>query len=280
MSQNVNPLKQFFRQPAIYLRLPSGGEYWPQGSLLESKNGELPVYPMTAIDDINYRTPDALYNGQATVNVIHSCVPSIKDAWGMPATDLNSVLVAIRIASFGHDMEISSTCPNCKTEGEYAIDLRQVLDKTQAPDFATPMTHGDLTIYFRPMDYHSQTETGKLQFEQQKSISVVQESDLPEEKKIEELNKILARITELTIDALKYSIQSIQTPQALVTEPEFIYEFLTQCDRKLFIEIRNRIIELREQSEFKPIQLKCENCGHEYEQSIVLDQSNFFGNAS
>lgn len=280
MSQNVNPLKQFFRQPAIYLRLPSGGEYWPQGSLDTTKNGELPVYPMTAIDDISYRTPDALYNGQATVNVVHSCVPSIKDAWSMPATDLNSVLVAIRIASFGHEMEIGSTCPNCKTEGEYAIDLRQVLDQTQPPDFATPMQHGDLTIYFRPMDYQSQTETSKLQFEQQKSISVIQESELPEEKKIEELNKVLARITELTIDALKYSIQSIQTPQALVTEPEFIYEFLTQCDRKLFIEIRDRIIKLREQSEFKPIQLKCDNCSHEYEQSVVLDQSNFFGNAS
>lgn len=280
MSQNANPLKQFFRQPAIYLRLPSGGEYWPQGTLEPTNNGELPVYPMTAIDDINYRTPDALYNGQATVNVVHSCVPSIKDAWSMPATDLNSVLVAIRIASFGHDMEIGSTCPNCKNEGEYSIDLRQVLDQAQAPDFSTPLVQGDLTIYFRPMDYHSQTETSKLQFEQQKSISVIQESELPEEKKIEELNKILARITELTIDALKFSIQSIQTPQALVTEPEFIYEFLTQCDRKLFIKVRDHIIKLREQSEFKPIKLKCNNCSHEYEQSVVLDQSNFFGNAS
>ena len=76
MSQSVNPLKQFFRQPAIYMRLPSQGEYWPEGSIALPENKELPVYPMTAIDEITYRTPDALFNGQAVVNVIKSCVPA------------------------------------------------------------------------------------------------------------------------------------------------------------------------------------------------------------
>lgn len=60
MTQSANPLKQFFRQPAIYLRLPSNGDFWPAGSLQMTPNSELPVYPMTAIDEITYRTPDAL----------------------------------------------------------------------------------------------------------------------------------------------------------------------------------------------------------------------------
>jgi hypothetical protein len=183
----------------------------------------------------------------------------------MPAVDLNAVLVAIRIASYGHNMEITSTCPSCETASDYTIDLRQILDSVSSPDFSTPMVHGDLTFWFRPMDYKAQTETGKLQFEQQRSIVNIQESDLPEETKVSELNKVLSKITSLTIDALKYSIQSIQTPQALVTEIEFINEFLTNCDRKLFIKIRDHIIKLREQSEFKP---------------IILDQSSFFGSAS
>ena len=73
-----NPLKQFFRQPAIYVRLPSQGKFYPPGVLEMPATGELPVYPMTAIDEITYRTPDALFNGQATVNVLQSCVPDIK----------------------------------------------------------------------------------------------------------------------------------------------------------------------------------------------------------
>ena len=117
MSQNANPLKQYFRQPAVYLRLPSDGQFWPQGSLEMPANKELPVLPMTAIDEITYRTPDALFNGQAVVNVIQSCVPNIRDAWSAPGADINSILIAIRMASFGHEMELNSTCPACNCSG-------------------------------------------------------------------------------------------------------------------------------------------------------------------
>jgi hypothetical protein len=158
MNQNHNPLRQFFRQPAIYLRLPSEGKYWPEGSLDVPQNGELPVYPMTAIDEITYRTPDALFSGQAVVNVIHSCVPSIKNAWHAPVADLNSILVAIRIASYGHELEIETTCPACKHIESFALDLRNALDQLTMPDFSATVTYGDLEIYFHPMSYEKQNE--------------------------------------------------------------------------------------------------------------------------
>ena len=105
-----NPLRQFFRRPAVYLKLPSRGQYWAPGSLDLPENGELPVYPMTAIDEISYRTPDALFNGQAVINVVQSCVPSILDAGKIPNMDLNALMVAIRIASYGHSLDVASTC--------------------------------------------------------------------------------------------------------------------------------------------------------------------------
>ena len=89
MTINANPLKQFFRQPVIYARLPSKGKFYPPGTLDMPANNELPVLPMTAIDEITYRTPDALYNGQATVDVIQSCLPNIKNAWVIPAMDMD-----------------------------------------------------------------------------------------------------------------------------------------------------------------------------------------------
>ena len=101
-----NPLTQYFRQPAIYIRLPSQGKFYPNGSLNMPPNGELPVLPMTSVDEITYRTPDALFNGSATVSVIKSCVPNIRDPWVMPSADMDAVLVGIRIASYGHDMDM------------------------------------------------------------------------------------------------------------------------------------------------------------------------------
>ena len=65
-----NPLAKHFRQPAIYIKLPSNGEYYDDAIVTIPENGELPVYPMTALDEISYRTADALFNGAAVANVI------------------------------------------------------------------------------------------------------------------------------------------------------------------------------------------------------------------
>jgi rubredoxin len=280
MTQSANPLKQFFRQPVIYLRLPSDGEFWPAGTLTMPANRELPVYPMTAIDEITYRTPDALYNGQAVVNVIQSCVPNIRDAWGMPAVDTNAILVAIRIASYGHELELSTKCPSCETESEYGVDLRSVLDSVRLPKFDQPNTHGDLEINFCPMSYKKQNDTNQLQFEQQQQIQAIQYGEMNDDDKIAALNASLKKITQLTIDALKWSIASIRTPNAIVTEPEYIQEFLANCDSKVYGQIRDRIISLRQDSEIKPLKIQCSNCQHEYNQELSLDQTSFFAPAS
>ena len=148
-----NPLTQYFRQPSIYVKLPSNGQHYPDGALDTPQNGELPVYPMTAIDEMTYRTPDALFNGVAVTNVIKSCIPNIKDPWAMPAMDVDSVLVAIRIASYGHNMEISTTCPHCQNEADYGLDLRHMLEQMKSPDYSQSITSGDVQFFFKPMTY-------------------------------------------------------------------------------------------------------------------------------
>lgn len=281
MPQTANPLKQFFRQPSIYLRLPSLGQYWDQTAIAMPPNKELPVYPMTAIDEITYRTPDALFNGQAVVNVIQSCIPAIRDAWSIPGSDLNAILVAIRIASYGHEMEMTIKCPNCETESDFILDLRSVLDKLTSPDYSKAIKQGDLEITFTPIAYRHQNETNIKQYDQQRMIQQIQMSDqLADEQKIEQLNETLQKITSLTIETLKYSISSIRTPQSLVTEPEFIHEFLVNCDRRFFTEIRDHIIDLRQQSEIESIGVTCSHCDHQWKQTLTLDQAAFFGGAS
>lgn len=281
MPQNANPLKQFFRQPSIYLSLPSQGNYWPDGALNMPQNGELPVYPMTAIDEITYRTPDALFNGQAVVNVIQSCVPAVKDGWAVPGIDLNAILIGVRIASYGHEMEISTKCPKCETESDFSVDLRMVLDQVRQPDYETPIRHGDLEITICPISYKHQNDINLKQYDQQRLIQQIQlEPNLTDEQKVEELNKALHQITELTIETLKYSISSIRAKGTLVTETEFISEFLTNCDRKIYQEIRDRIIKLRTDSEIKPFDIACPSCGHKHQQTLTLDQAAFFGVAS
>lgn len=275
-----NPLKQYFRQPAIYIRLPSNGQGWPPGTLAMPSNGELPIYPMTAIDEITYRTPDALFNGQAVIDVIHSCVPAIKDAWAAPMSDLNSILVAIRIASYGHDMEFGTTCPKCNNEDNYDLDLRSVMDQISAPDFTKTLRHGDLEITFRSMTYREQNASNLKQFENQQLVRAIPDSDLSDEEKVRRMTEVMKDITQLTVVALTNSIAHIRTPDAMVTDSGQIHEFLTNCDRTLFARVRDHVIDTRKRSDLRPVNIKCTNCSNEYEQGINLDMANFFAPAS
>jgi hypothetical protein len=243
-------------------------------------NGELPVYPMTAIDEITYRTPDALFNGQATVNVIQSCVPSILDAWAVPSIDLDTILIAIRIASYGHDMEFATTCPACNDTSERTIDLRTMLDALRAPDYAAHVSHGDLSIYFRPLNYKNLNDNSALQYEQQKLLQVIPDSTISEADKMTALTQAFKSLTEITIRSLAISITAIKTPQALVSEPAHIEEFLKNCERDLFNQIRDHVLRLREQSELQPLKLECTACNHQYQQALTLDMASFFAPAS
>ena len=275
-----NPLSQYFRQPSIYIKLPSQGQNYPAGTLVMPANGELPVYPMTAIDEITYRTPDALFNGQATVNVIQSCVPSILDAWAVPSIDLDTILIAIRIASYGHDMEFATTCPACNDTTERTIDLRTMLDALRAPDYAAHVSHGDLSIYFRPLNYKNLNDNSALQYEQQKLLQVIPDSTISEADKMTALTQAFKSLTEITIRSLAISITAIKTPQALVSEPAHIEEFLKNCERDLFNQIRDHVLRLREQSELQPLKLECTACNHQYQQALTLDMASFFAPAS
>ena len=278
MAEN-NPLQKYFRQPSIYVKLPSEGKFYPPGTLEMPVNGEIPVYPMTAMDEIVNRTPDALFNGSAVAEIFKSCIPNIKDPWAIPQTDVDMLLTAVRIASYGHEMEMTVTCPHCNESQDYALDLRVVIDQYQSPDYSKPAQISDLEIFFKPMSYHDLNETAKAQFEQQKVMQMTQaNADIPDEDKMTALGQALTNVTKLTMGAMAHSIAMVRVNGEPVDNPEHIKEFMDNCDTKIFNRIRDHLSTLREGTELKPLSIKCSNeeCGKEYQQPFTLDMSNFF----
>lgn len=271
-----NPLRRHFRQPVIHLRLPSGGRFYPPGALNMPPNGELPVLPMTAVDEIVTRTPDALFNGSAIPDIISSCIPAIRDPWAVPSVDLNAILVAMRLASYGHKMDVTSTCPGCKNNNEFDLDLRIIMDSLKTPDYDTPLVLGDLTIAFMPLSYRQINQNSQMQFEDQKLMQALNSTDMDTEQRLAMLSESFKKITALTIRAIAVSISSIQTPDAIVTEPEFILEFLNNCEKDMFQQIRDHAIALRQAGEIKPLDITCSECSQKYTQDFSLDMSNFF----
>lgn len=280
MTQTNNPLRRYFRQPAIHVGLPSGGKYWPAGTLDMPENGEIPILPMTAVDEITSRTPDALFNGSAVIEIIKSCVPAVRDPWSMPMIDFNTLLVSVRLASYGHNMEISSTCPKCGHDHVLTIDLRTVLDNLRCPDYNESVSAGDLTCYFAPMTYRQVNNVSRTNFEDQKIMQALNSAEMPEEEKLKRLGDAFRKITELTIHSIAQSIAAIKTADAMVNDKESILEFLHNCPKHVFDQIRDHTVKLREATDLTPIGVTCENCSEQYQQTFTLDMSNFFETAS
>jgi RNase P subunit RPR2 len=270
-----NPLRQYFRRPALYLKLPSGGKGYPAGAIDMTENGELPVYPMTAIDEITSRTPDALYNGVAVTEIIKSCVPNIKQPWEVLNIDMDPILVAIRIATNGQLMEVESTCPKCTESSKFDLNLTGVLGSFRPGDYDTPITDEDLQIKFKPLTYRQVNKAGEKQFEIQRILNQL-DSIIDPDARNSQTATVLKDINEMALELMLETIEYIKTPDATVFDKDFIREFLSNCNKNLYNQIKDKNIELRKSTELKPLDVKCLHCGHEYSQDLNINITDFF----
>lgn len=270
-----NPLKQYFRRPAIYLKLPSQGEYYTPGSIELPENGELPIYPMTAVDEITTKTPDALFNGNAVVDIIKSCVPAIKDPWQIPLIDLDPLLVAIRTATNGNSLDIVSQCPSCEEESNYGINLGTLLTSLRKGEYDKSIRLQDLEFKFRPLTFKEVNEINQEQFSVQVIINQLDniQDDNEREKTAKEATD---KLTEMSLKLVSQTIDSIATPTTMVKEKEFIIDFLKNCEKQTYDALRETAIKMRQSSEIQPIDIKCVNCAHEYTQPLILNPTDFF----
>jgi hypothetical protein len=271
-----NPLAKHFRQPAIYIKLPSNGVWYDDSVIDIPENGEIPVYPMTALDEITYRTADALFNGEAVTTVIKSCVPAFIDAEKISSQDLDTVLVGIRLASFGHEMEFTSKCPECEEQNDLALDLREIMERIKTADFTTPLKFSDVEVYFKPLTLKEQNQNNSEQFEDQKIMESIPTMEGSEEEKLKILQKAFNNISKLTLAAIAKSISMIKSGDDIVVDQKHIEEYIENCPTADFTKIKDKIGTIRETSEMEPLQIACNDCKHEYKTPFTLNVANFF----
>jgi hypothetical protein len=275
----VNPLAAFFRQPKIYVSLPSKGEFYPEGSLKKTTNNEYPVFAMTARDELLFKTPDALMNGVATREVISSCIPNILDPWKIPSLDVDAVLSAIRIATYGEEMEVSVRCPQCENLNDSMVDLRDVLDRLNKINFDTKVEIGsDMIVYLRPMTYEEITKTALKAFEHQRIFQVINDDTIEEQEKLRIFQESFIKLTDLTIDTAVNCITRIESSAGMTEDPAFIKEFLQKTDKSVFEQINTAVSKTRETGNLSSFHSKCQKCEHEWDVELTMDQSDFFGN--
>lgn len=279
-----NPLAKHFRQPAVYITLPSGGKYSPPGTVNFDNAEELAVYPMTARDEMSMNTPDALLNGQSTVDVIKSCVPSIQDPWQLPVMDLDTVLIAIRIASFGESMDMEVNVPTVNKPMTFTTDLRTTMDAIDRSPFQDHVQlSAQLTVQVRPTNYRQLTNLQLKAFEEQRLVQqLTQNTDMTPTQKQEHFNKIFRNMTDLTINNMIEAIAMINSEGEKVDDFGYIKEFVDNMDSKTANKIRDHIESQNSIGRLKPFtvtvpeDLVAEGAPKTFEAPLTMDNSNFF----
>ena len=283
MVENSNPLNKYFRQPAIYVTLPSGSDY-PPHVISPTATGELPVMPMTAKDEIKFKTPDALMNGQGVVDVIQSCIPQIKDAWQIKSYDVDTILIAIRIATYGETMDINFNVPGANEKASHTVNLPAILETIKSKKIINEIVLKDgLKILTRPLTYKDMTQTSLQTFQQQKIYSTVQTSDLSSEEKVKRFDESFKALTELNAKVLLKNISRITTPDGTeVTDSAQIKEFCDNANATLINELQDSLAKIRMQGAVEPLKLKAneeqikKGAPANYEVPVTFDTANFF----
>lgn len=278
-----NPLNSFMRQPKLYVRLPSNGEYWPNNSLVKSETGEYPVYSMTAKDELILKVPDALLNGQGIVSVIEHCMPNIKNAWSIPNIDLDVILIAIRIATYGEKMKLPFKVMD--REFEYELDLRYIIDNLIGTITWNPAIQisPEMIVYVKPLDYKVMAATSTKTFETQRLLQTANNDNLSEDEKSKIFNESFNKLNEITVGIVNNSVFQIDTSEGSIDNLLYIRDFMDNADKGIYDKIKNHIESLREINSVKSLKIEPTqemiDLGYKepiIEIPLVFDPSTFF----
>ena len=276
MSQN--PLISAYKKPAMYVSLPSGGKYYEPKPKL-SVDGELAIYPMTARDELITKTPDALFNGEATIALIESCCPDIENPRQIPVNDLLVLMLAIRQASYGNNLDVDINCPKCDYMNQMSVDAGAMLASAQQLEHDNVVTlKNGFIVYAKPFNLEDRTILQIQQVKQQKMITALADESLTDEERTTKFGETFVELAELTVELIANSIVYVQQDADAERheDKEIIREWLQSISKADYEQIRDRIEILSDSGLNTKVNATCQDCGNQWQTDIDLDIANFF----
>jgi hypothetical protein len=282
MNQTGNPPSKFYRTATLSVKLPSRGSVYDDGVVELNDELEVDVLPMTAQDELILQNPDALLNGEAVTKVISSCVPDVKAPKKLLSCDIDVLMIAIRVASYGDDATMEPSCPKCNETNSYTLNLDNLLNHAETLDqeYET-VIDGSLTVFISPSKFENVMKQQKAIFHNTKLEQAIRDPDLSDEKRMKILSQVfdqMARLTfEQTLDAIKKVVFTSDDGELIeVTDKNHITEWLNNIDKQSVDTIQDKIAEVNSKGIEKTIPAKCVHCEYMWEATIEFNPVNFF----
>lgn len=282
-----NPLQKFYRKAKFAITLPSRGKWYPKNALT-STDGTVDIFAMTAADDTRFKTNEVLISHIATYDLIRSCVPQITDPENMPTVDLDAVILSIRRASYGNEMNFTVPVPNTALTQSVKLDIEQMVNSisNMSEDWDDQLTIQDegveITIKLAPLPLRSLFATTKQLFKQQHIAEKISRNENSNDEKIEEMDQQLKTLSTINVSIVAESIKSVSCGDYFTDKPSEIRQFVNQIDLAYFQAIRKHIEEQKKKMSFPKV--RCEatpdqlaaGAPESWEASIEFNLTNFF----
>lgn len=276
--QQNNPLKQYFRQFKMYLKIPSGTNYYKPGVVEFTDSGELGILPMTGKDELALKNPDALLNGEALIEVLTSCVPALKQPRALLTNDIDALITAIRYATYNDALETTLICPKCTHENTFKLDLQYALDNMSElePEYVVNLDSG-LSVFVRPYAFPELLKALHSQFEQTKLTRAIESENITDAQRSDVFTKSFKEIAVTKFELMTAGVVKVvdESQGINVNEPKFIKDFLQNIDKKSVDKISDLIDEINQIGIKRTFTAKCQKCEHEWESEIDFNPVNF-----
>jgi hypothetical protein len=276
----MNPLNQYFRIPKLYVKLPSQGTYYPDHMVETSAQGEVAVHALTAMDQILLKTPDAVLNGETLLQIFRNCVPGVKDPSQLVEPDINTLMVAIRVASAGSTMEWNTKCAKCDQEHTFDVDLTPILETQSFIEDSAPVDlNGELLVHVRPYNFKQRHMQLMNDLEHNQAVRMLDSrTDISEPDRQTQVAQIIRNITERTFELLAQSVVSVTVvnTQQVVTDPDHICEFVKNISKSQADVIIEEIKSLNQMGIDTTSRFTCTACGNAWDQPLDFDPTSFF----
>ncbi len=273
-----NPLKQYFRQYKLYLKLPSGTTYYPQGAVQFTDQGEIGVLPMTGKDELILKNPDALLNGEALIEVIKSCVPGVTDPRLLLSNDIDALITAIRYATFDDSLETNLHCPKCGHENTFKLDLQYALDNMEflEPEYVVNLDSG-VSVFVKPYAFPDILKGLHAQFEQNKLTRAIDSDTITDEERSAIFGKAFKSMSATTYELMLNSIVKVvdESNNVNVSNKAHIKEFLNNIDNKSVEKISKMVQDINQIGIKRSFVAVCQKCEHNWENEIDFNPVNF-----
>lgn len=277
VSKSNNPLLNHIKRFKTYVQLPTMGKFLDE-EIQFSDNFRIGILPMTIEHEMMLKIPESLFNGDTMYKIVHDCVPSIKNTRNISLPDFEILMLAIRMISFGDQLDMDVICPHCKHENTIGYSINTVLN-TITEINEKIINIDNLTISLKPYSYEISNKLAILVFTESKFLdSIIENKDENIEERGIKINESLSRLISNNKDCFAISTNYIKINENddIITDTDMIREFYEEIDISIYKSLEKAFSELNNSGFERNIKTNCTNCSGEIITPITYDPTSFF----